>query len=149
MTASLPPAGGIYVPVPTFFDTKKSSTTPPLDLKTQAAHSLHLARSGIRGLILLGSTGEAVHLTRSERTTQIKHVRAALEQAGFNHYPLIAGTATNGIEETVELLKEANEASAQWGLVLAPGYFAGAVSQKGIEGWFEAVADASPIPILM
>lgn len=149
MTNSLPPPGGIYVPVPTFFATKTPASVPPLDLETQAAHSLHLARSGIRGLVLLGSTGEAVHLSRSERTNQIKFVRAALEEAGFKDYPLIAGTATNGIEETVELLEEAGEAGAGWGLVLAPGYFAGAVSQEGIEGWFNAVADASPIPIMV
>lgn len=153
MTSSLPPASGIYVPVPTFFVSKSASaynkTVPPLDLEAQAAHSLYLARSGIRGLVLLGSTGEAVHLTRSERTSQVKYVRAALEKAGFKDYPLIAGTATNGIEETIELLKESKEAGAQWGLVLAPGYFAGATSQEGIIGWYEAVADGSPIPIMM
>lgn len=153
MAPSLPPAGGIYVPVPTFFVSKSASnyhkSTPPLDLEAQAAHSVHLARSGIHGLVLLGSTGEAVHLTRLERTSQVKYVRAALEGAGFKDYPLIAGTATNGIEETIELLKEAKEASAQWGLVLAPGFFGGAASQEGIKGWYEAVADGSPIPILM
>lgn len=153
MSRSLPPAGGIYVPVPTFFVGKTastySSTRPPLDLEAQAAHSVHLAKSGCRGLVLLGSTGEAVHLTREERYAQVSHVRRALEAAGFKDYPLIAGTATNGIEETVQLLAEAKEAGAGWGLVLAPGYFAGAVDQAGIRGWFEAVADESPIPVMM
>lgn len=153
MSRSLPPAGGIYVPVPTFFVSKSastySSTMPPLDLEAQAAHSIHLAKSGCRGLVLLGSTGEAVHLTRAERVSQISYVRQALEAAGFKDYPLIAGTATNGIEETVQLLAEAKEAGAGWGLVLAPGYFAGAADQAGIRGWFEAVADESPIPVMM
>ncbi|RPB16302.1 aldolase [Morchella conica CCBAS932] len=153
MSRSLPPAGGIYVPVPTFFVSKSastySSTMPPLDLEAQAAHSIHLAKSGCRGLVLLGSTGEAVHLTRAERVSQISYVRQALEAAGFKDYPLIAGTATNGIEETVQLLAEAKEAGAGWGLVLAPGYFAGAADQAGIRGWFEAVADESPIPVMI
>lgn len=150
---SSPPPAGIYVPVPTFFVPKSSSphtaAAPAVDLPTQASHALHLARSGIRGLVLLGSTGEAVHLTRTERTEVITFVRDALGKAGFAGYPLIAGTASNSIEETVDMLSDAGSAGAGWGLVLAPGFFAGAASEEGIRGWYEAVADRSPIPILM
>jgi dihydrodipicolinate synthase/N-acetylneuraminate lyase len=49
----------------------------------------------------------------------------------------------------VEQLVEAEEAFALWGLRLAPGYFAGAVTQEGIRRWYETVADQSPIPIMM
>lgn len=150
--AAVPPPG-VYVPVPTFFVSRKAAnynpTAAPLDLSTQAAHSLHLARCGIRGLVILGSTGEAVHLTNKERFEVLSHVRQALEKAGFKDYPIIAGTATQNIEETVGQLKEAKRAGAQWGLCLVPGYFAGAVNQDGIKAWFEAVADASPIPVMM
>jgi 2-keto-3-deoxy-L-rhamnonate aldolase len=154
MTASAPvPPPGVYVPVPTFFVSRTAAnynpTAAPLDLATQAAHSLHLAKSGIRGLVILGSTGEAVHLTNKERFEVLSSVRKAFEDAGYKDYPIIAGTATQNIEETVDQLKEAQKAGAQWGLCLAPGYFAGAVTQEGIKLWFEAVADASPIPIMM
>lgn len=148
-----PPPAGVYVPVPTFFVSKKaanySPTSAPLDLETQAAHSLHLAKSGITGLVVLGSTGEAVHLSNKERFEVLSAVRKAYDGAGYKDYPLIAGTASNSIDEVVEQLKSAKEAGVQWGLCLVPGYFAGASSQEGIIAWFKAVADASPIPIMM
>jgi 2-keto-3-deoxy-L-rhamnonate aldolase len=120
-----------------------------VDVQTQAAHAVFLAKAGIRGLVLLGSTGEAVHLTAQERNELVSGVRKELEAQGFNDYPLIAGTATQSIAETLEHLQGAKDAGAQWGLCLAPGYFAAAVTQEGISRWFEAVADKSPIPILV
>lgn len=152
MSASSPPPG-VFVPVPTFFVPKTSEsynvTAASLDLPTQLAHSLHLARSGIRGLVLLGSTGEAIHITNPERSALLKSQRQGLEDAGFKDYPIIAGTATQDIEGTLVQLKEAGEAGAQWGLVLVPGYFSGASTQEGIIRWFTAIADKSQIPILM
>ncbi|KAI1763805.1 aldolase [Hypoxylon sp. FL1150] len=148
-----PPAPGIYVPVPTFFVGKKTATydpiAAPVDIDTQVAHSLYLARAGIKGLVILGSTGEAIHLTNKERFEVLSGVRKAVEQEGFKEYPIIAGTATQNIEETVEQLKGAKEAGAQYGLCLVPGYFAGASTQEGVIRWFTAVADRSPIPIMI
>ena len=148
-----PPPAGVYVPVPTFFVSKKAANynpiAAPLDLATQAAHSIHLAKSGIRGLVVLGSTGEAIHLTNKERFEVLSHVRKELESAGFKDYPIIAGTAAQNIEEVVDQLKSAKDAGSQWGLCLVPGYFAGASTQDGIIQWFKAVADQSPIPVLM
>ncbi|KAI0099390.1 aldolase [Daldinia grandis] len=148
-----PPPHGIYVPVPTFFVSKKAANydpvAAPVDVTTQVAHSLYLARSGIRGLVILGSTGEAIHLTNKERFEVLSGVRQAFENEGLKDYPIVAGTATQNIEETVEQLRGAKEAGAQYGLTLVPGYFAGASTQEGIIRWFTAVADRSPIPILI
>ncbi|KAI1812537.1 dihydrodipicolinate synthase [Poronia punctata] len=151
MTAAPPP--GIYVPVPTFFAGKKAANynaaASPLDVDTQVAHSLYLARAGIKGLVILGSTGEAVHLTNKERFEVLSGVRRALDKEGLKDYPILAGTAAQSIEETAEQLQAAKEAGSQWGMCLAPGYFAGANTQEGIVQWFTAVADRSPIPILI
>ncbi|OBT50493.1 hypothetical protein VE04_08400 [Pseudogymnoascus sp. 24MN13] len=148
-----PPPGGVYVPVPTFFVGKTAANynaaASPFDAETQSKHSIHLAKSGIRGLATLDRTGEAVHLTNKERFEVLSSQRKALDEAGFKDYPIIAGTATQDIEGTVEQLQEAQKAGAQWGLCLAPGYFAGAVTQEGIVKWFQAVADRSPIPVMM
>ena len=99
--------------------------------------------------MVLGSTGEAVHLTNKERFEVLSGIRKELERAGFKDYPIIAGTAAQNIEEVVDQLKSAKEAGSQWGLCLVPGYFAGASTQQGIIEWFKAVADQSPIPVLM
>ncbi|KAF8469497.1 hypothetical protein BDZ91DRAFT_694253 [Kalaharituber pfeilii] len=152
-----PPPPGIYVPVPTFFAPSiptAHSSIPGVNLKLQSAHALHLARSGVKGLVLAGSTGEAVHLTRLERMTLIASTRKTLMDAGIpRDYPLIAGAASDSVEETVELLQDSADAGAQWGMVLVPNYFAGAGKgrnmQEGIVRWFKAVADASPVSILI
>lgn len=151
VTHSLPPPEGVFVPVPTFF---KSTTSPPalqaaLDVETQCRHSVHLAKNGIRGLVLLGSTGEAIHLSRAERFELISGVRKGLTEAGYPEYPIIAGILTNSVDEALEWLQDAKKAGAQWGLVLAPGYFGGAANQDNLREWYTLVADRSPIPILM
>ncbi|KAI4216514.1 MAG: hypothetical protein LQ351_001003 [Letrouitia transgressa] len=143
-----PPPPGIYVPVPTFF-APSTSLAPPLDLSSQAKHAVHLAKCGIRGLVLLGSTGEAIMITNTERKGLIGHMRQELKNAGYPDFPLIAGTYTQGIEDTITQLDEAKTAGAQWGLVLAPGYFAPTLSQQGIVDWYTAIADHSPLPILI
>ncbi|RPA91560.1 aldolase [Choiromyces venosus 120613-1] len=140
--SSHPPAG-IYIPVPTFFVPAASKEYNPLThllgLDAQASHALHLTRSGITGLELLGSTGEAVYLTRMECIAQINHVGAALAVGGYKDYPLIAGTATN--EEMAEFLNESAAAGAGWGLVLALGYFATAtITTKLSPSIFRALA---------
>jgi 2-keto-3-deoxy-L-rhamnonate aldolase len=145
-----PPPTGVWVPVPTFFKPATDPETPPdLDLATQIEHAVHLARSGIRGIVLLGSTGEAIHLSRSERQTLISSVRQGLTDAGFPGYPLMAGVLVNAVEEAIEWLSDAEEAGADWGLVLAPGYFGPMVSQEAVREWYEGVAARSGLSILI
>ncbi|KAI9813321.1 MAG: hypothetical protein M1827_004263 [Pycnora praestabilis] len=144
---------GVYVPVPTFFVPRDGSGSkgkiPSIDLETQASHAIHLARCGIKGLVILGTTGEAINLSNTERVQVLSHVKRELEAAGFLDYPIIAGTATQNVEDTILQLEEAQRAGAQWGLVLAPGYFAPFVSQDSLVAWYTAVADSSPMPIMI
>jgi 2-keto-3-deoxy-L-rhamnonate aldolase len=147
-----PPPPGVYVPVPTFFLPAESSSSyrqPPLDIPTQIKHSIFLANAGIKGLVLLGSTGEAIHLSAAERKELISGVRKGLTDAGFAQYPIIAGILTNSIDDALAQLADAEEAGAQWGLVLAPGYFGAVVKEQNIVEWYTKVADESPLPIMM
>ncbi|KAI1636165.1 hypothetical protein F4809DRAFT_650689 [Biscogniauxia mediterranea] len=138
----IPPPLGMYVPVPTFFVSKNASNynpvAAPVDIDAQVAYSLYLAKAGITGLVLFGSTGEAIHVTNDERARAISATRKALDEAGFEGYPITAGT-----------LEAAKQAGAQWGICLVPGYFAAATSQEGIIDWFTAIADRSPLPVMI
>lgn len=149
MTSS--PPTGVFVPVPTFFKPQSASNSlqPAVDVQTQIEHSVFLAQNGVRGLVLLGSTGEAIHMSRQERIDVIAGVRKGLTEAGFPDYPIMAGTLINSVDETLEWLEDFKKAGAQWGLVLAPGYFGAAASQEGIREWYTVVADRSPLPVLM
>ena len=146
-----PPPSGIYVPVPTFFTTEPTieNPTPPLDLPTQLKHALHLARNGIRGLVLLGSSGEAIALSRAERTELIAYIREGFIKEDIQGYALIAGTTAQAVEEVLVQIDDAKKAGANCAMVLAPGYFAGGGGAKGIEYWYAAVANGSELPIMM
>ncbi|KAM7196278.1 hypothetical protein V8F20_007118 [Naviculisporaceae sp. PSN 640] len=151
MSSPLIPPKGVWVPVPTFFQSPTPSTIQPaLDIHAQQAHALFLADRGITGLVLLGSTGEAIHLTRSERSELISSVRSHLDKHGYPDYPIMAGVLTSGeIEETVQWLDDVASAGAQWGLVLVPGYFGNAAKQEDLVEWFRIIADRSKIPVLV
>ncbi|KAF2478203.1 aldolase [Lindgomyces ingoldianus] len=145
------PPTGVFVPVPTFFKPASATNTlqPVIDVETQVTHSIHLAKNGIRGLVLLGSTGEAIHMSRQERFDMVSGVRKGLNDAGFPDYPIMAGVLINSVDEVLEWLQDFKKAGAQWGLVLAPGYFGAAASQENIREWYTVVANNSPIPILI
>ncbi|KAF8858927.1 aldolase [Acephala macrosclerotiorum] len=149
---AIAPPEGVFCPVPTFFKTSPASSSTlqaALDVPAQCQHSIHLAKNGVRGLVLLGSTGEAIHLSRAERFELISGVRDGLTKAGFPDYPIMAGVLTNSVDEALEWLGDAKKAGAQWGLVLAPGYFGSAANQENLLEWYTLVADLSPLPILI
>ncbi|KAI1173191.1 hypothetical protein F4777DRAFT_590022 [Nemania sp. FL0916] len=154
VTAGVPPPPGTYVPVPTFFSTNSSNSpnsaaSYPLDIETQIAYSVYLADAGIAGFAIFGSTGEPIHVTPVERNKVISATRQALDKAGHTDYPIIAGVVSQQYEDAIEQLHQAKRSGAQWGVCLVPGYFAIATSQQGIVDWFTAIADNSPIPILI
>lgn len=148
-----PPPKGIYVPVPTFFAAEGTAeynpTSPPLDLETQTRHSLFLVEGGIKGLVILGSTGEAIFIKNHERNDLIKSQRKALDDAGYKDRPIIVGTATQNIDDTLQMIVESKDAGAEYAMVLSPGYFAPSTSQTGIQKWFEEVADRAVLPVMM
>jgi 4-hydroxy-2-oxoglutarate aldolase len=65
-----------------------------------------LAQSGVTGLVIQGSNGEAVHLTHHERSLTVRTVRSALTDAGFPDFPLIVGTGATSVRETIMLCKQ-------------------------------------------
>ncbi|KAK9476990.1 hypothetical protein V1514DRAFT_310153 [Lipomyces japonicus] len=147
-----PPPNGIYVPSVTFFKKDSSADSiynPPVDLELQLQYTLFLARNGVHGVVLFGSTGEAVHISREERSNVISFVRQGLDNEGFSNFPIIAGTASNSAVETVQLLNDAKTSGAAYALVLAPNFFASLVTQQGLVQWYSEVASRSPLPILI
>lgn len=148
MTQPQYPKPGVYTPSPTFFKTEDSAR-PQADVATQVKHTKFLADNGVDGVVLLGSTGEMIHMTRKERVDFIAGVQKGLENEGLGDYPIIAGVAQHGIEDTLVDISEYKKAGAKWAMVLAPNYFAPSTTQKGLIKWFNAVADESELPVLI
>ncbi|MCJ1230970.1 hypothetical protein MMC12_007645 [Toensbergia leucococca] len=136
---------GIYAPTVTFFD----SETEDLDLPTIRSHSVRLARAGLVGLVTMGSNGEAVHLSRSEKIAVTHATRSALDEAGFHNVPVICGASEQSIRGTVELCKEGMEAGAEYVLIIPPSYYRAAMNEGRMEEYYLGIADASPLPIVL
>jgi len=140
-----PMLAGIYAPTMTFFNPQSED----LDLPTIKKHAVRLAKAGLVGLVTMGSNGEAVHLTREEKTAVTKATREALDEAGYKDVPVIAGASEQSVRGTIELCREAHSAGAEYVLLVPPSYYRGAMTEDTIYDYYTSVADASPCPIIL
>jgi hypothetical protein len=141
---------GIYVPVVTFF---QSTPDQDLDIETHVRHIRMLAEAGVDGVVVQGSTGEAVALSHQERievrcwsrdklSADRQLIRTAKEtfaQAG-NAGLIIAGTV--GAQSSVEnvlMCQEAAAAGADFALVLPPSYYPSFMTDEVIEAFYVQV----------
>ncbi|UNI18685.1 L-threo-3-deoxy-hexylosonate aldolase [Purpureocillium takamizusanense] len=137
---------GIYAPTMTFFD----PSTEDLDLPAVRAHAQRLARAGLAGLVVMGSNGEAVHCSRDEKLAVLRATRAALDDAGFPRVPVLFGASEPSVRGTVELCRLAAEGGAADAvLALPPSYYRALVDEETVFDYFTAVADASPLPVIV
>ena len=135
---------GVYVPTVAFYQPNED-----LDLPTIEAHAVYLAQAGITGIVTQGSNGEAVHLDRDERKAVTLHTRRALDAAGFTSVPVIVGCGSSSTRETIRFSQDAAEAGGDYTIILPPCYYKGVVPNEALLDHFRAVADASPIPVLI
>jgi L-threo-3-deoxy-hexylosonate aldolase len=120
-----------------------------IDIPTIKHHAQRLAKAGLAGLVVMGSNGEAVHCTRDEKIAVLSATREALDAAGFQSVPVLFGATEGSVRGTIELCKLAAAAGAAAALVLPPSYYRAQTDEASIEAYFVAVADASPIPLVL
>ncbi|KAJ5664636.1 hypothetical protein N7462_011449 [Penicillium macrosclerotiorum] len=135
---------GFYVPTVAFFQSDEE-----VDLATTEKHAARLARSGVTGLVTQGSNGEAVHLDREERKAITAATRRAVDAAGYPTMPVIAGCGASSTRETIRFCQDAGASGADAVLVLPPSYYKDLVPKAALQAHFVAVADASPVPVLI
>jgi 4-hydroxy-2-oxoglutarate aldolase len=99
--------------------------------------------------VIAGSMGEATHLSHAERVRLIQAGRKALDNAGCSHIPIVVGTGAGSTRETVELTNEAAAAGADYALVIASGYFAGALTMGALKAYWVEVSQKSSIPVMI
>ncbi len=101
------------------------------------------AQQGTDAVVVVGTTGESPTVTLAEAG---ELVRRAVMVLG-DRVPVIAGTGTNSTASTIERTRALAAAGAQAALVVTPYY--NKPTQEGLYQHFRAVADASPIPIIL
>ncbi len=127
---------GVWVPLVTPFRDDRP------DLPALQRFVAHLASQGIAGFVACGSTGEAAMLDEAEQEA----VLAATLQAAAGKPVLmgLSGVRPAAVARRAEALARAH---ALAGFLLPPPSYV-KPSQAGLQRFFEAVADASPVPIV-
>jgi len=131
---------GVYPPLPTFFDAREE-----LDLPTCRRHIQRLIGTGLAGYVVMGTNGEAVHLNSRERLQVIEVTR----QTAGSQALLVAGCAEQSTRATIENCRAAAGAGADLALILPPSYFKGRMNEQALLAHYRAVADASPLPVVI
>lgn len=131
---------GIWVPLVTPFARDAADT--PVDHAALRRLVAHYRRSGIAGLVVCGTTGEAAALDDAEQFAVLDTV---LTEAG--DLPVIAGLAGNHLGHTLARLNALNALPLAGVLTPAPYYIRPA--QAGLVDWFQTLADRSRAPVVL
>jgi 4-hydroxy-2-oxoglutarate aldolase len=131
---------GISVPAITPFNADETIAPDQMKRNLEWWNSFPIA-----GYLILGSTGEPFSLTADERVTIIEAARDAIPSSRF----MMVGTGQQTTRETIDLTKQAAKAGADAALVVTPFYYKNAMRHSVLVDHFRAVADASPIPVLL
>lgn len=130
---------GVHIPTTTPF-TKDGD----VDSNALRSNLTKLVAQGVHGLVVGGSTGEAVFLDASERRDSWTIAR----EVGSDCL-LIAGTGAESTRTTVRMCEAAAEAGADAVLVQPPAFYKGAMTAPVLVDHYRAVADASPVPVIV
>ena len=131
---------GVFAPVATIFD---SDGELALD---QFRQNLEwYANSALDGVAIMGSNGEYPSLSTDEKLALIE----AGVEAIAGRKTVVAGTGSESTRGTIQLTKAAAALGADFALVVTPYYYKPRYDKTAYVRHFHAVADASPIPVVI
>jgi dihydrodipicolinate synthase/N-acetylneuraminate lyase len=131
---------GIFAAVPTPFYPDERVYFRKIE-----ANMARYSRGLLSGMVVLGSTGEAVMLDDAE-SRDVLRVAASSTTA---EKVLIAGVGRESVKATVELAEAAAEFQYDAVLVRTPTYYAPLMPPAAVLHYFRSVADRSPLPVLL
>ncbi|TPX08061.1 uncharacterized protein E0L32_010261 [Thyridium curvatum] len=146
MSASKAFPPGIHVPSLTWF---KNEGTQDIDWDVQTKHIEFLVNSGLHGVVIAGTNGESVTLTNEEKEKLVRTAREIAVRCGRPDLPITMGCGGQSTRHVIAETQLAKAAGADFALVLVPSYFHFAMNEEAIVSFFEELADASPIPVLI
>jgi 4-hydroxy-2-oxoglutarate aldolase len=135
---------GVLLPITTTFD-----STGNIDLVGLRANIAKWNATGISGYVLLGSTGERVHLDEREYLEVIEAARAEVEQRP-NGLTFIVGAGQQSTRGTVsEIKRVAAAVPVDAFLVITPSFYRSSITQQALITHYQGIADSSPAPIIL
>ena len=130
---------GVFPPIPTPF------SSDAVDVVAMGSNVDRWMQTGIRGVVVLGSNGEAPFLNESDSDAA---VAAAREHVPSNRL-CIAGVGRESTIETIRATKRAADLGVDAVLVRTPSFFKALLTPEVFVVHYTAVADASPVPVIL
>ncbi len=131
---------GVVPPIPTPFDADGNFAADAL-----RANLTRWVASGVHGFVVLGSNGEYPMLSKEEKCSVLETARAVIPPDRL----MIAGTGADSTRETIDMTQRAASIGADVALLVTPHYFRPQMTAAAWLQHYRAVADASPIPIMI
>src|SRR5438046_7709536 len=103
------------------------------------------SKTPVAGIVVLGSTGEAIMLSDDERREVLRTARAACA----SHKVLIAGTGVESAVQTLRLTEYAADLGYDVALVRTPHFYRPQMKPANLLAFYRTVADRSPLPLLI
>ncbi|PLX22418.1 MAG: 4-hydroxy-tetrahydrodipicolinate synthase [Marinilabiliales bacterium] len=103
----------------------------------------HLIANGINYLVVLGTTGESVTQTEKEKAELVKFILEKVNQ----RLPIVLGIGGNNTKAVVDKIKNTDLSKIDAILSVAPYY--NKPTQEGLYQHFKAIANASPVDIIL
>jgi 4-hydroxy-tetrahydrodipicolinate synthase len=103
----------------------------------------HVITGGVNYIVVLGTTGESVTLTKDEKQAVVCYIKEAID----NRVPLVVGIGGNNTQEVVSQIRNTDMTGVDGILSVAPYY--NKPNQRGLYQHFKAVAMSSPVPVIL
>jgi 4-hydroxy-2-oxoglutarate aldolase len=132
---------GILPPIATPF----RGDDEAIDLEAVAFNVDRWMRTGLRGLVVLGTNGEAPYVEPDEAARFVAAVRERVPRDRV----LVAGAGHDSTRATIEACRRAARAGADAVLVRTPAAFKSQMTATALVAHFRAVADGSPVPVIL
>lgn len=135
-----PELAGLLLPVTTPFDPVTGDTAPVSfrdNLRRWAAQ-------GADGFVLFGSTGEGVLLDEDEKRHLVSFARDVAPEL-----ILVAGAGAESTRQVIRMAGAMADAGADAVIVQPPSYYGATLSAEALRDHFQAIADASPVPVIL
>src|SRR5690348_1056240 len=132
---------GIFPPITTPFYPDGSVYYKKLEANVE-----RYSKSPVAGIVVQGSTGEAILLSDQERRDVLKAVR----EAAAPNKVLVAGTGIESAIETLRLTEYAATLGYDVAMVRTPHYYKGQMAKpENMLAFYRTVADRSPLPVII
>ena len=103
----------------------------------------HVTDGGVDYLVVNGTTGESATTSLSEK----KQILAFIKENNYKNLPIVYGLGGNDTAKIVKQLKETDLSGVDGILSVCPYY--NKPSSRGVVAHFQAIADASPLPVIL